>query len=314
MNQEKLLEEFASLKARVLELESSQAGYHQQIDTLRDSEARYRILLDESSDPIFAFYPDGTYRYVNNAFAEGVGRKAEEIIGKKIWDVFPQDEAEKRFAAVRWVLENSQTRVIEVRVPRPEGDRYYITTVRPIFDGQNRVVSVMCISKEITERKRMEQELQFISTHDILTGLYNRNFFEVELERIQPERHSPVSIVVADMDNLKAVNDTYGHAAGDECLRKAAQELKRSFRTEDIVARIGGDEFCVLLPETSEAAANAAVARLRTNLEEQKDSRLSLSVGLATGRPGESLVDVMRTADDRMYQDKFARKQADVLR
>jgi diguanylate cyclase (GGDEF)-like protein/PAS domain S-box-containing protein len=307
--QENLLEEFNHLRARVFELENAQAADHEQMEALRESEARYRILLDESSDPIFAFYPDGTYRCVNNAFAEGVGRKMADITGKKIWDVFPKDEAEMRFATVRWVLENGQTRVIEVRVPRPDGDRYYITTVRPVFDEQGKaVVSVMCISKEITERKRMEQELQYLSTHDILTGLYNRNFFEVELERIQPGRHFPVSIVIADMDNLKAINDTFGHVAGDELLRMLAMEFRRSFRAEDIVARIGGDEFGVLLPETREDAANAVVNRLRANLAMEKDSHLKVSIGVATAGEGDRLAEVMRLADDRMYQDKASHR------
>jgi PAS domain S-box-containing protein len=126
-------------------------------EALRESEEKYRLLLDESSDPIFAFYPDGQYRYVNNAFAEGVGKKREEIMGRKIWDVFPKDEADKRYAAVKWVFENGETKVIEVRVPRPDGDRYYITTVKPILNDQGKVMSVICISKEITERKRAEE-------------------------------------------------------------------------------------------------------------------------------------------------------------
>ncbi len=127
---------------------------------LRESEEKHRILLDESSDPIFAFNPDGQYRYVNRAFAVGVGRKQEEIIGKKIWDVFPKDEADKRYAAVKWVFENKVAKIIEVRVPRPDGDQYYLTTVKPILNAQDEVVVAICISKNITERKRAEEALR----------------------------------------------------------------------------------------------------------------------------------------------------------
>jgi diguanylate cyclase (GGDEF)-like protein/PAS domain S-box-containing protein len=275
---------------------------------LQESERNYRILLDESSDPIFTFYPDGQYRYVNKAFADGVGRNQNEIIGKKIWDVFPKDEADKRYAAVKWVFENGLTKVIEVRVPRPDGDIYFITTVKPILDVQGVIVSVICISKEITERKRMEQELQHLSVHDILTGLYNRNFFETEMARLQLSRQFPIGIVVADADNLKVVNDNYGHAAGDEVLRKVAQLLREFFRAEDIVARIGGDEFAILLANMDEIAAQALVARLRTRLANLAEPLISLSIGMAIGAEGCHLPDLMRLADDRMYQDKAAHK------
>jgi diguanylate cyclase (GGDEF)-like protein/PAS domain S-box-containing protein len=298
------------LRQRLAELDATLAE-HIQTAGLHDGELNYRVLLDESSDPIFTFYPDGQYRYVNKAFADGVGKKMEEIIGKKIWDVFPKDEADKRYAAVKWVFENGITKVIEVRVPRPDRDAYYLTTVKPILNVRNEVVSVICISKEITDRKRIEQELQHLSTHDVLTGLYNRNFFETEMARIQLSRLFPIGIVVTDVDNLKTVNDRQGHSAGDELIRKVAQQLKQSFRAEDIVARIGGDEFAMLLPQMDDKATQAIVARLRADLAKLNDPFISLSIGLAIGREGSNLSDVMRLADDRMYQDKAEHKRRD---
>jgi len=305
-------DELAGLCQKLAELETRLAENIHTVEALQESERNYRILLDESSDPIFTFYPDGQYRYVNRAFADGVGRKLDEIIGKKIWDVFPKDEADKRYAAVKWVFENGITKVIEVRVPRPDGDTYYLTTVKPILNTQNAVISVICISKEITERKRMEQELQHLSTHDILTGLYNRNFFEVEIARIQTSRLFPVSIVVADVDNLKIVNDHFGHSAGDELIRKIVHLLRKSFRSEDIVARIGGDEFAILLPEMDEIATQALVDRLHANLAKLNlgDPLINLSIGMAVGEEGSNLSDVMRLADDRMYQEKAAHKKS----
>ena len=142
-----------------------------ELDALRATLQEYRVLLDESSDPIFAFYPDGTYRYVNQAFASGVRVPRDEIIGRRIWDVFSQEEADKRFAVVKWVLENAESKVFEVRVPRPDGDRFYITTVKPIINSQHEVVSVICISKEITERKVMEERLARMAQFDTLTEL-----------------------------------------------------------------------------------------------------------------------------------------------
>lgn len=131
-----------------------------QLEQVAQREATFRALLDDSSDPIFALEADGTYRYVNQAFADGVARPRERIIGHRIWDVFEPTEAARRFAALRDVFDTGLTKVFEVHVPRADGDRYYLTTVKPVLGEGGGVVSTLCISKEITERKRMEVELQ----------------------------------------------------------------------------------------------------------------------------------------------------------
>lgn len=282
----------------------------EEIDRLKQSEEKYRTMLDSSSDPIFCFSAEGIYLYVNKAFADGVGRPVEEIIDHPIYDVFPRFEAEKRFETVRWVIENKETRIQEFRVPRPDGDRTYLTTARPVMDEHNQVRMVLCISKDITERKRMEEQLFSLSTRDVLTGLYNRNFFEVELERLQLSRMFPVSIIVADMDNLKGINDRFGHLKGDEVLKTVAGCFKEAFRAEEIIARIGGDEFGVLLPNTDSAPANEAITRLKLRLASVACEYISLSIGMATSHLEEELSHVLKRADDLMYREKMSKRVA----
>ncbi len=127
------------------------------LEDLRISEEKYRILLDESSDPIFSFSPDGRYRYVNQVFATTMDKDPRDIIGTTLWDVFPRDEANKRFAVIQKVVDQGTVEEIEVSIPRPEGERYLITTAKPVFDDDGRVISVLCVAKDITARKRAEE-------------------------------------------------------------------------------------------------------------------------------------------------------------
>ncbi len=158
------------------------------------------------------------------------------------------------------------------------------------------------------ESARLFEETQRLAVVDSLTGVYNRTFFDTELERLQKSRHFPISILVADMDKLKAVNDRWGHAAGDELLRQTARILQAVFRAEDIITRVGGDEFAVLLPGVDAVAAAKMVTRLQEAITEfNQNSRtipVSISFGIATGDKGDSLMEVYREADLNMYRQK----------
>ncbi|CAG0933915.1 GGDEF domain-containing protein [Geobacter sp.] len=165
----------------------------------------------------------------------------------------------------------------------------------------------------LREKRRTEEQLRHLSIHDPLTGVYNRMYFTEEMERLERGRHYPVSIIVADLDGLKQVNDTQGHAAGDRLIQAAAQVLKDGVRADDVVARIGGDEFAVILSDTTAASAATVLERIRECEGEVNchatDFVVSLSLGTATAELKGSVEEALRVADLRMYEDKFARKQ-----
>lgn len=307
--------ELGDLRRRVAALQAVANEQERAIESLRAGRDQFRVLLDESSDPIFSFCADGRYAYVNRAFAEGVNRRQDEIIGRTIWDVFSKDEADKRFAAVKWVFEHAERKVLEVRVPRPDGDRYYITTVKPILDDAGRVATVICISKEITERKRMEERLAHMAEYDALTDLPNRALFaERLLQAIAMAKRDKTRLALMwlDLDNFKSVNDTFGHHVGDLLLRAAAKRMKEALRESDTVGRIGGDEFVVLLPVVKgEKDAYIVAETIRASLARAFDLpecpgvESSSSIGIAIYPDhGKDDVQLMKNADRALYRAK----------
>ena len=173
---------------------------------------------------------------------------------------------------------------------------------------------VLVALEDVTARRKAEDYLRYLGTHDVMTSLYNRAYYEEEMKRLSGGRQYPVSIIIADLDELKNTNDMLGHAAGDKLIRRAAEVLKAGFRQEDVIARIGGDEFAVIMPATEALIAREALDRVQTliglNNKYYGEPILSISLGVATGNKGSDLEAIMRAADDDMYREKRAHHQA----
>lgn len=274
----------------------------------------YRELLDEASDPIFSFLRDGTYRYVNRAFAEGVGRKMEDIIGRRIWDIFPREDAEKRYAAVKHVFETGREKAVEVKVEDNDNICYYLTTVKPLFDESGNVSVVICISKDITELKVAEERLHYYATTDEFTGFVNRRTGLAILEKIHEfslRNGKPFTICYVDINDLKAVNDTYGHSEGDVLITAACQAMRESIRQMDTLCRMGGDEFLILFPECDLADAEQVWDRIMERLDDynsgsSKPYKLSMSHGILEYSPAsrDTIELLLKRVDALMYREK----------
>jgi diguanylate cyclase (GGDEF)-like protein len=162
--------------------------------------------------------------------------------------------------------------------------------------------------QDISARKKAEDYLRYLGTHDVLTGLYNRAFFEESLARLEKNRSDPVSILIADLNELKSTNDNLGHQAGDSLIRRAAEVLKANASGEYIAARVGGDEFAILLPGVDEQGVLEELTRLQElislNNKYYREPTLSISMGGATSRPGIPLEKVITLADQSMYNSK----------
>jgi diguanylate cyclase (GGDEF)-like protein/PAS domain S-box-containing protein len=185
--------------------------------------------------------------------------------------------------------------------------------ISAITDNGGNLKEFLGISRDISSRKAAEKELTYLSSHDSLTGLYNRAFLDVALKRSVEGGTFPLSIIVADLDGLKLVNDSLGHAAGDRLIRGAATVLRKACRADDVIARTGGDEFVVLLQHMDEDEATQMLMRVRRcekNFNRTEGGPpVRLSLGRATARGGEDVMQALTVADSRMYADKALRKR-----
>ncbi|MFN2364562.1 MAG: HD domain-containing phosphohydrolase [Halarsenatibacteraceae bacterium] len=178
------------------------------------------------------------------------------------------------------------------------------------FDENDLKLTELLVSHTATAIKRLraEKEIRYLGFHDKLTGLYNRMFVEEELKRLDSERQLPLSIIAGDVNSLKLVNDAFGHKAGDDLLKKVAAILKESCRKEDIIGRFGGDEFTIILPNTSKKEAEKILARIKDNCKNEEDTIIpvSIALGLATkADENEDVNEVLKNADTNMYENKI---------
>ncbi|MBI5877061.1 MAG: PAS domain S-box protein [Chloroflexi bacterium] len=260
---------------------------------------------------LFVTDREGRIEFANAACARMLGYAPESFSGQ--WPdelVAPADR--ERLVAARAARMAGQPSTYELCFVCADGRLLPAQIVAVPRDPQGGAAGAIAVITDLTERKQTEDQLRYISTHDALTGVYSRSFLEAELERLATSRDFPISILVADLDNMKTTNDRLGHAAGDELLRRAARVLQSAFRASDILARMGGDEFVLVLPETDAECAAQVMGRIRENValanRAQAGVPLSLSLGTATAMHGD-LQEALKLADARMYEDKRARKE-----
>lgn len=268
----------------------------------------WEALFKNAKDAIVLFDREHRVLDINDVFTETFGYTLEEIRGEPLDDVL--DRGRAGTADRDWTEE-----VLTGKRVVFEGTRYdrngrpmemLVKGIPIVIDGE--FIGGYGIYTDITEAKQNEQRLRFLSMRDQLTGLYNRTFFEEEMRRLQEGRDFPITIISADLDALKIVNDSLGHDCGDTLLKACATVFRRALRGSDIVARVGGDEFAILLSSTTEEAGTLLCRRIYDAVREYNqdaDLPLNVSLGIASAEsPQTSLWDVMKRADERMYRYK----------
>jgi diguanylate cyclase (GGDEF)-like protein/PAS domain S-box-containing protein len=282
---------------------------------LKESEKKYRRLFEKAPVGIFTTTSDGKVEMFNPHMAKilGFDSIAAAItyynnLGQKLYL-----KTKKRDQFINQIKEEGMVSDFVFQAYDKEHNILWLEmNARINRHNQDGTFVIDGFCSDITERRQSQEKIQYLGFHDKLTGLYNRAFLEEEIDRIDTKRQLPISIIMGDLNNLKLINDTYGHQTGDILIKKTAEMLEDSCRYEDIIARWGGDEFVVLLPQTTVKESEVIIKRINQQIKKEK-GELAVSISLGTAsklEKDEDLMAVLSQAEDRMYKNKIENKKS----
>lgn len=285
-------------------------------ERIQESERRYRELVQSANSIILKLDREGTIIFCNEFAQEFFGYSENELLGKKwIETIAPRGgpAAEDPYPAI--LEEPERYEKNESESIKKSGERVWISwTNKAVRDGEGRVAGILSVGQDVTERKRLEEEIRQMAHHDSLTGLPNRRFFRdiANVEVARARRYgTKIALLYLDLDKFKEINDSLGHDAGDELLKQAGERLRSAIRRSDSVARMGGDEFTILVPSFGDRREVAVTAKkIIAGLSAQytiagRSVHTSISVGISVcPDDGEDLNVLLGRADAAMYSVK----------
>jgi len=285
--------------------------------SLQESEELHRTLTERSFAGVYVVQ-DGKFRFINSNAASYAGYQREELMNQKVDQVVHPQDREKVKKNARAMLRGELITPYEFRIITKQGQtRWIMESVTHIsYQGKS---AILGNSVDITDRKQMEEQILAISITDQLTGLHNRRGFLTLAEqhlKLSSRTKMGMLLFFADLDGMKRINDTLGHEEGDRALTDVAVILKETFRSSDIIARIGGDEFAILTIDTNGISSEIIMTRLQDHVDKHNNKRgrrykISISMGTAYFDPDNphSLDELMSHADKLMYDQKRSKSQ-----
>ncbi|AWI04674.1 HD domain-containing phosphohydrolase [Clostridium drakei] len=272
-------------------------------DNLKKSEERNRAIVTAIPDIIFVVDENGVFKDCQTKDTSVLIKPKDEFIGKTLWEVLPSKISEIAYIKIKVALENNSVESFGYEIGTGVGKKYYELRI-----AKCRKNEVIAISRDVTVERKGQKEIEFLSYNDQLTGLHNRRFFEEELKRLDNSESLPFTIVMADVNGLKLINDSFGHAVGDELLKKVSSVMVRGCGDNGIIARVGGDEFVILLPRTSALETEEILKNISelASKEEVASIKLSISFGFATKHHNEEdIFEILKKSEDFMYKKKL---------
>jgi diguanylate cyclase (GGDEF)-like protein/PAS domain S-box-containing protein len=289
-------------------------------EKLRRGEEKYRRLFDTTTDGVYHADARGILTMINPAGAKMFGFDTpEEMIGLNAGNFWR--EPEERDIYIAELREKKSASVHPIKAHKRDGTPIELEASARILEDEDGVfLGIEGILRDVTDRRRSEEELRQLAVTDDLTGLNNRRGFLIlatQQIKVSDRMKEAAVLCYADLDGMKMINDTFGHSEGDQALRDVANILKKTFRASDIVARWGGDEFVALAVESVEDTERVISARLQANIEEYNSRQgrrysLSISFGLTRYDPERptSLEELLERGDNLMYEQKMGKEYA----
>lgn len=283
---------------------------------LRKSEEKYRFLTEHVSDVIWIYNLDRKkIDYISPSVYQLLGYTAEEFLNISFEEILTpnsREECSNRFAMdierFRKKPDESIQHIIQFQHICKNKDIIWVeASIKYRYNSQGEI-EIIGVSRDIEERKKAEEKILYLSYYDQLTGLYNRRYYEEELKRIDKQENLPISLIVADVNGLKLANDAFGHNVGDKLLKAFASILKKEVRSNDLIARVSGDEFVILLPKTNISKAKRIARRIKnaTSIIAVNNIILSASLGYATKDSMDiDINNIFSKAEDNMYRNKL---------
>lgn len=282
---------------------------------LSEKQVKLHEELDAMLDMVIEVNDDGKIKFISTSSLNLIGFTPKEVLETSIFDLVHKEDLPFTKRQFEKAVYGDLPIRFNYRCRQKNGSYIWVEALfNPIRDDSKSLNIYIFGSRNISARKKAEEELQYLSLHDPLTGLYNRVYFEEEMKRFDSGRFDPIGIIMADIDGLKDTNDTYGHEMGDKLIKNVAGFLLSNFRSTDIVARIGGDEFVVFMPKCSEAAWDDIVHRIsQTHKQPQQTEdgipiKISMGYALRTDA-NKPLPELLREADAMMCRQKDEKKK-----